>query len=193
MRAMGLAAGITLATLAGGLGAVAEPQSYAIDPDHTLVTFQVEHLGFSTTTGWFGDTTGTIVFDPDDPAASSVDVEIAVRSVGTNNAERDGWIASDAVLDAEAAPVIAFNSTGIEVTDDDTGRITGDLSMAGTTRPVTLDVTFNRIGENPLTKMQTVGFTATGSLERSDFGADGFVGPLGDTVSFRVDVEAIAQ
>ena len=173
--------------------ALAAPQTYAIDPDHTLVSFRVDRLGFSETTGWFGETSGEIVFDPEAPEASSVRVSIPVGSVDTNLEARDAWVAGDDVLKAAAQPEITFVSTGIEVTGENAARITGDLSMAGATREVVLDTTFNKMGENPISKAQTIGFTATGSLMRSEFGADGFLGPIGDEVAFQVDVEAIAR
>lgn len=169
--------------------AVAE--DYVIDPEHTLVAFQVDHLGFSTSLGWFGDVSGTISYNADDVAASSVSASIATASVNTNHDHRDGWIKSDKVLNAAANPAITFTSTGIEQTSDSTGKIMGELTMNGQTLPVTLDATFRAQGENPINKKQTLGVSATATLKRSDWGVDAFVGALGDEVSVQIELEAI--
>ena len=173
------------------LSSAAIADEYTIDPNHTLVSFKLNHLGFSTTIGWFGDVTGTIDYKADNVTASSVTATLAVASVNTNHAERDGWIKSDKVLNAAANPSITFKSTGIEKTSDTTGKITGDLTMNGQTVPVTLDATFNNLGENPLTKKQTLGISATGMLTRSKWGVGAFVGPLGDELSIEIELEAV--
>ena len=166
-------------------------EKYAIDPAHTLVAFQIDHLGFSTSLGWFGDVTGTISYDAADVTASTVSATIATASVNTNHDHRDGWIQSDQVLNAAANPAITFTSTGIERTSDTTGKIMGDLTMNRQTLPVTLDATFRNLGENPINKMQTLGVSATAVLKRSDWGVTAFVGPLGDEVSVQIELEAI--
>lgn len=171
-------------------GAV-QADEYVIDPAHTLVNFQLNHLGFSTTIGWFGDVSGTIDYNADDIAASSVTATLAVSSVNTNHDERDVWIKSDKVLNEAANPSITFTSTGIEKSSDTTGTITGDLTMNGQTLPVTLDATFNGAGENPLSKQQTLGVSATGVLTRSEWGVSAFAGPLGDEVSIQIELEAV--
>lgn len=164
---------------------------YTIDPEHTLVLFKVNHVGFSTSLGWFGDISGTISYNPDDVAASSVTASIATASVNTNHDHRDGWIKSDQVLNAEANPAITFISTGVEQTSDTTGKIMGNLTMNGQTLPVTLDAQFRKLGENPINKKQTLGVSAVATLKRSEWGVNAFVGPLGDDVSIEIELEAI--
>lgn len=170
---------------------IAKAESYTIDPTHTLVAFQLNHLGFSTTLGWFGEVTGTIDYNADEVTASSVSASIATASVNTNHGERDGWIKSDQVLNAEANPAITFTSTNIEQTSDTTGKIMGDLTMNGQTLPVTLDATFRKQGESPVNKKQTLGVSATATLTRSEWGVSAFAGPLGDEVTIQIEIEAI--
>lgn len=179
------------AALGLSLTGTVDAEEYTIDPAHTLVSFQLNHLGFSKTIGWFGDVTGTIDYQADDITASSVSATLAVGSVNTNHDERDGWIKSDKVLNVAANPSITFTSTGIVRTSDTTGTITGELTMNGQTLPVTLDATFNGAGENPISKQQTLGVSATGTLIRSDWGVSAFAGPLGDAVSIQIELEAV--
>ncbi|MEL6236844.1 MAG: YceI family protein [Pseudomonadota bacterium] len=164
---------------------------YMIDPAHTLVTFQLDHLGFAKSIGWFGEVTGTISYVADDVTASSVTASIATASVNTNHDERDGWIKSNNVLNAAVNPAITFASTGIEQTSERTGTITGELTMNGQTLPVTLEATFNALGTNPISNKETLGISATAVLTRSAWGVTAFVGALGDQVSVQIELEAI--
>lgn len=173
------------------MSSTVQAEEYVIDSAHTLVSFQLSHLGFSTTIGWFGEVSGKIDFNAGDIAASSVMATLAVTSVNTNHGERDGWIKSDKVLNAAANPSITFTSTGIEKSSDTTGIITGELTMNGQTLPVTLAATFNGARENPISKKQTLGVSATGVLTRSDWGVSAFAGPLGDEVSIQIELEAV--
>ncbi|MEP3456397.1 YceI family protein [Tateyamaria sp.] len=164
---------------------------YVIDSGHTLVVFELNHLGFSKTIGWMGDVSGTISYDADDIAKSAVSVIMAVSAVNTNHPERDGWIKSDKALNVAANPEITFTSTGIEVSTETTGKITGDLTMNGVSKPVVLDAVFNGAGSNPLTKKDTIGVSATTSIMRSDWGVTAFVGPLGDEIAIQIELEAV--
>lgn len=165
-------------------------ETYTIDPRHTLVAFSVDRLGFSQTLGWFRDVQGEVTFDAQAPESSSVNIVIETGSLDTNLADRDSWLRSDKMLNAEQHPKITFVSQAIEVVGENTGKVTGDLTLNGVTKPITLDVTFNKEGMNPIDKVETVGFSATGSLTRSEFGVMGFLGPLGDEVSIQIQLEA---
>ncbi|MEH6521542.1 YceI family protein [Sulfitobacter sp.] len=125
---------------------------YVVDSAHTLVTFELNHLGFSKSIGWMGDVSGTISYNAADMEKSDVSVSLAVAAVNTNHAERDGWIKSDKVLNVAASPVITFASTGIEVLSEMLGKIMGDLTINGVTKHVALDAVFNGAGANPLSK-----------------------------------------
>lgn len=186
------AAGILIAGVSGSLGSIASaaPVAYTIDAAHSSVVFKLNHVGFSKTVGFFKDINGKIMFDAENPAASSVSADIKSGSVDTNSEKRDAWIKSEKVLDEAAFPTFKFTSTSITQTGDNTAQITGDLSMHGVTLPVVLDAVLNKSGTNPIAKRETIGFSATASLKRSDFGVSAFVGPLGDEVTIEIEIEA---
>ncbi|MEM9754853.1 MAG: YceI family protein [Pseudomonadota bacterium] len=171
---------------------VAQAETYTIDPTHTTVLFTVEHFGFANAFGFFREVTGEVVFDPEAPEASSVSVLIPSASVDTNHPHRDGWVTGENMLNVAVNPEITFTSTAIEVTGENTGTLTGDLTISGVTQPVVLDVTFNQLAPNPITETPTVGFSATGTLLRSEFGLSAFVGPIADEVNVMIEVEAVA-
>lgn len=187
----GLAALVVAAGLATPFAATAEPVRYVIDHEHAMVSFLVDRLGFSRQLGFFSETSGEIVFDAENPANSSVVAVMQTGSVVTNLAPRDEWLRGEAMLDAANHPEITFRSTGIEVTGENTGLITGDITIRGETRPVVLDAVFNRAGTNPINQKETIGFSATTRLARSDFGVSAFLGPIGDTLDIRIDIEGI--
>jgi polyisoprenoid-binding protein YceI len=174
---------------------------YVVDSAHTLVTFELNHLGFSKSIGWMGDVSGTISYNAADMEKSSynaadmeksdVSVSLAVAAVNTNHAERDGWIKSDKVLNVAASPVITFASTGIEVLSVMSGKIMGDLTINGVTKHVALDTVFNGASANPLSKKETIGVSATTTILRSEWGVAAFVGSLGDEVSIQIELEAV--
>lgn len=186
LATLGLAAFCALST-----PAFAAPVKYVLDREHVWITFRVAHLGFAQAVGTFSNTTGEVVFDIDQPAASSVRARIDLNTVHTALPERDKWLLSEKALNAAKSPFAIFESTKVEVTGKNTGTITGNLTLNGVTRPVTFQTTFNRIGVNPLIKKEVIGFSATGSFKRSDFDFKAFLGPLGDEVNFAIELEAI--
>lgn len=169
----------------------AAPVKYNIDKLHAWVNFKLGHLGFAQTLGSMHSVTGAITFDKNKPEASSVSATIDVKSVHTGFDKRDAWVTSDKVMNAAKNPTITFVSKKIEVTGKATANIAGDLTMNGVTKPVVLATTFNKIGANPRTKKETLGFSATAKVKRSDFGVKAFVGPLGDMVNVTIELEAI--
>jgi len=166
--------------------AAVTPGAYVVEPAHTRVQFAVSHIGF---THYFGDFTGakgTLVLDPKDVAASKVDITLPVASVSTTNATLDGELRSAAWFDAATYPTIRFVSTKVVRTAPDKATITGELTLHGVTRPVELAATFNGSGVNPLDKNYTVGFDATATLKRSDFGVKTYLPMIGDETSVRI-------
>lgn len=160
--------------------------SYTIDPSHTRVQFTVSHMGF---TNWYGDfsgTNGTLRLDPRDIAASSVEIMIPVASVSTTNTILDGELKSADWFDAVHFPDIRFVSKTVTKTGASTADITGDLSFHGVTKPVVLAARFNGAGINPITKAYTVGFDATTTLQRSDFGVKNYVPLIGAEITIRI-------
>jgi polyisoprenoid-binding protein YceI len=156
--------------------------SYAVEPNHTRVMFAVNHLGFTTYYGNFTGVSGSLQLDPAKPETSQVSVSIPVASVTTTNAVLDAELKSPAWLNAAADPTIAFKSTKVVVTGANTADITGDLTLHGVTKPVTLAAKFNASGPNPMSHKVTVGFDATAHLTRSDFGVKTYVPMIGDQV-----------
>ncbi|MEM8637049.1 MAG: YceI family protein, partial [Pseudomonadota bacterium] len=123
------------------------------------------------------------------PAESSVNVTIAANSIDTGVDVFDGHMNSADWLDTETYPEITFVSTALEQSDAGTGTLTGDLTIKGVTKPVTLDVTLIGAGPHPLNQKETVGVEATGTVLRSDFGLGNFVPAVGDEVSILISGE----
>ncbi len=174
------------------LGAVstASAADYKIDPSHTHVLFLVNHLGFSNMIGLFGETTGTIGFDPATPAASKLKVDVKTGSLQTQFAPRDVDLKGADWFNVAEFPDMTFVGKTFTKKDDKSGQVTGDLTLLGVTKPVTLDVAFNKAGVRPTDKADTVGFSARGSLNRSDFGLKTFIPYIGDKVDLIIETEA---
>jgi polyisoprenoid-binding protein YceI len=156
--------------------------AYAVEPVHTRVLFSVSHMGFTTWYGEFTNVSGKLDLDPKAPQKSAVEIHIPANTVSTTNAKLDGELKGEQWFDAAQFPDIAFKSDKLVVTGKGTARLTGDLTFHGVTKPVTLAVKFNDAGVNPLDKKYTVGFNATGSILRSDFGVKTYIPLIGDEV-----------
>jgi polyisoprenoid-binding protein YceI len=142
--------------------------AWVVDGAHSSLEFSVKHMVFATAKGRFGEFAGTINFDPENIEASSVDVEIDVTSVSTNQAQRDAHLHSADFFDVEKFPVAIFKSTSVTGTPDNL-KVTGDLTIRDVTRPVTLNAEFLGQGVNPFG--QTVAaFSATTRINRTEFG-----------------------
>lgn len=166
--------------------------TYKADSAHTMVVWEVDHLGFSDYTGIFGDVTGTLVLDPANPAASKVDVTIPVAKVTTASKGLTGHLLRAGKGDKKpdffgAKPAAArFVSTNVVLGEGgDEAQVTGNFTLNGVTKPVTLDVEFHGAGASPMSKTETVGFEAEATIKRSDFGI-GFGVPM---VSDEVELE----
>lgn len=160
--------------------------TYAVESTHTRVQFSVFHMGF---TDWYGDFTGvsgSLSLDPKNVAASTLDITIPAASVLTTNATLDGELKAADWFDVAQFPTIRFVSTKVVQTAPGKANITGDLTFHGVTKPVTLAATFNGAGPNPMSKVYTVGFNATATLKRSDFGVSKYVGMVGDETTLRI-------
>ncbi|MFU8776830.1 MAG: YceI family protein [Roseovarius sp.] len=172
-------------------GAVAAPEKYELDASHSQVVFSYNHLGFSTTTGMFSGFAGEILFDAEDPAASSVNVSMPVMSMFTGWEKREEHFMSEDFFGASEGDMITFTSTGIEVTGDTTAKITGDLTMNGVTKSVVLDARLNQKADaHPMNNKPWLGFDATTTLLRSDFGVDKFTPFVSDEVEVQISLEA---
>ena len=173
--------------------ALAEPVPYMLDSSHSQIIFSYDHLGFSTTYGMFSGFEGEIMFDQENPENSSVSVSMPVTMMFTGWEKRDEHFMSADFFDAaatEETEMVTFTSTSIEVTGEDTANITGDLTLNGITKPVTLAASLNKTGEHPMQNKEWAGFDATTTLLRSDFGVDRAVPFVGDEVNVLISVEA---
>lgn len=172
-------------------GALAAPQEYTFDPSHSQVLFSYNHLGFSTTYGMFSGFDGTIMFDAEDPAASTVSVSMPLMSMMTGWEKRFEHFMTEDFFGATEGDMVTFTSTGIKVTGDNTAKITGDLSMNGMTKSVTLDAILNQnLEAHPMNGKPWMGFDATTTLLRSDFGVDKFAPYVSDEIDVKISIEA---
>ena len=141
---------------------------YKLDPTHTSVLWSLSHTGLSQYTARFDDITGALDFDPNAPENSRVEIVIDPMSVNTGLPEFDKTIAMDGkYLDAEKFPDIRFTSTSIRLTDKNSGLVTGDLTLRGVTKSVTLETRFNGVGKSFGHAGETIGFSATGAFNLS--------------------------
>lgn len=171
--------------------AQAETVTYVLDASHSQIVFSYNHLGFSTTTGMFSGFEGTIELDAADPAASSVSVSFPVESLISGWPARQAHFLSGDFFGADVSPLVTFTSTSIEVTGENTGLITGDLTMNGITKPVVLDATMNQMANHPMANLPWAGFDATATLLRSDFDMGQFAPFVGDEVAINISIEAM--
>jgi polyisoprenoid-binding protein YceI len=142
--------------------------TWTIDPSHTTVEFVAKHMMITTVKGRFAELTGTIVADETDIGDSSVEVALQAASLGTHNEQRDAHLRSPDFLDVENYPEVTFKSTGISGTKE-SFEVTGDLTIRGVTRPITLDATFEGEGKDPWGGTRA-SFSAKGKFDRRDFG-----------------------
>lgn len=159
---------------------------FTLEPTHTQVLFNVSHLGLSTWYGDFRGASGSLTLDPAKPAASSVQISIPTDSVNTINDTLNKELKSDAWLDAGKYPKITFVSTKVTPTGAGKADVTGNLTLHGVTKPVTLKVSFLAAGANAMNKKYTVGFEATGKFKRSDFGVKTYLPMIGDDVGVTI-------
>lgn len=178
------------------LAAAAEMASYKIDREHAVVAFLVDHLGYAKALGRFADIQGQFDYDPEAKELGKVEVTLGAASVQSDNDARDGHVRGKDFLHVDDHPAITFTADGGTATSDTTGTVTGTLTLRGVSQPVTLDVTLNKVANYPFAhKAETVGFSARGSILRSDFGMDYAVanGFVGDEVQILIEVEANRQ
>ncbi|MDR2872515.1 MAG: YceI family protein [Xanthomonadaceae bacterium] len=183
--------------IAGAIGfavvsASAEPVSYTIDPTHTDVLAQWSHFGFSNPSAHFGQVEGTLIYDADDAAASSVEVTIPMASLNSFVPKLDEHMKGVRFFDVAKFPNATFKSTQVEALGGGRLKVTGDLTLKGVTHPVTLDAVLNGIGEHAMHKRQAIGFDATAEIQRSDFGITEFIPAVSDAVRLRITTEALA-
>ena len=162
---------------------------YNIDPGHTYVSFAVNHLGFSTMRGKFDRQSGSMQFDPGAKKASVI-IEIDATSIDTGHDKRDAHLQSPDFLNAVENPTITFKSTAVTWNGSVLASVSGDLTILGVSKPVTLTVTSMKCGPHPFSKKETCGFDASGSVKRSDYGVNYGMPAIGEILDLQIEVEA---
>lgn len=160
--------------------------TYQVDPAHTQVTWQVNHLGFSLLEGQFGASTGSITIDPKQPAATKVDVTFQVDQLTATSSGFVNHLKSPDFFNVAEFPTARFVSTAVTPKGANAATMTGNLTIKGVTKPVTLDVSFIGAGNNPMSKKLNFGFTGRGTIKRSDFGLGMAVPAVSDEVRLTV-------
>lgn len=184
-----LAAALFLAFAMPGT-ARAAVETYTLEKPHTQIMFFVDHQGFSKSQGKFLDYEGTIQFDRENPANSSANVTIKTASIFMGTDAWDAHLKNEDFFNVEKYPEMIFKSTGVNVTGENTAQIAGDLTILGVSKPVTLDVVFNKAGPRPMGDKYSAGFSATTKIKRSDYGMNYGIPIVGDDVEIRIEVEA---
>jgi polyisoprenoid-binding protein YceI len=181
------------AVFAADSAKVAVAEKYDIDASHSGVIFGWNHFGFSNPSARFDKIEGSLLLDKADLTKSSISVTLQLEGLDTGVAKLDAALKSPDFLDATRYPTITFKSTKVEKTGENGLRITGDLTVHGVTKPVTLDARVNKIGifEIPgVIKAPAAGFDATTVIRRSDFGVTKYVPAVSDEIAVRITLDA---
>jgi len=164
---------------------------YELDPHHWNISFDVDHLGFARFVMRFNSAAASLDFVPEAPEKSHVMATIKAASLDSNDKELDALVTGPELFDAATHPDIIFESTALVRTSSAQGAMTGNLTIKGETHSVTLNVIFNGGAPNPLTGDHTLGFSATGSFDRSDWGLGKWYPAVGKEVRIRIEAEFV--
>ena len=170
--------------------ALAAPETFNIDPAHTLPRFEYNHMGFSQQLSRFDKLTGTITLDRV-AKTGSIDVTIDAKSVNTGSSQFNEHIQGKDFLDTADFPTISYKSTAVKFNGDAVASVEGNLTIKGLTKPVTLTVQSFKCMPHPMLKKEACGATATTVIKRSDFGAGAYAPLVGDEVTLTLPIEAI--
>jgi len=176
--------------------AKAEPAEFVLDPTHTYITFFVSHIGYSDMAGMFLESSGSFSYDEDTQELKNATVTVKTDSVFTNHEKRDEHLRNADFLNTSEFPEMTFVATAAEKLSETEGKLTGDLTLLGVTKPITLDVKMNKAGNYPFGDGHyAVGIDATGTFKRSEFGmsygVDGNI--VGDDIKLVLGIEGIRQ
>ena len=173
------------------VSAPAYADHYEFDKAHTHIVFYVNHLGFSDMLGQFTSYDGTFQFDQKKPETSAIDVTLKPDGIRTTSELLDHVLQGENFFNTSQYPDIRFVSTSIKVTSANTGDVTGNLTMLGTTKPITLHVRFNKADYQPVTNLYIAGFNAQTTLKRADFGMSYGIPMVGDDVRVEISTEGV--
>jgi polyisoprenoid-binding protein YceI len=200
LKTAGLSAILALATLPALAQQVStkDPKAvkagtYKVEPYHSQVGFTLSHFGFTDFSGFFSGASGTLQLDPAKLSATKLEITMPVQSVLTTVPALDAELKGDKWFDAGKYPNATFVSTKVAPTGKDTATITGDLTLHGVTKPITLKAHLVGSGTNPLDNSVTVGFEATGTIKRGDFGVKQYLPLVGDDVALKISGAFVLQ
>jgi len=182
---------LALALMGAFLFSANAADTFKVDPVHSFVLFSVQHLGIANTYGRFNDVSGMVVFDRDNPAKSSVELSIQVESLDTHNAIRERSLKSPDFFDVKQFPTMTFKSTKVEGSGD-LLKVSGDLTIRGVTKPVTVDFKKGGEGKGVFGEMRGGGETRF-TIKRSDFGMTFERGEVGDEVTIILSLEGVKK
>ena len=165
--------------------------TYELENTHGYITFSYSHLGFSTPHVGFNSFDVSLEANSEDPTQSQVSVTIDAASIDSRVAEFDEHLVGPDYFDVANHPDITFTSTGMVATGENTFDVTGDLTVKGVTKPVTLAATINKAADHPMRGVPTIGLSATGTVSRTELGLGKFVPAVGDEVTLFITVELI--
>ena len=180
---------IASALAVASVSAVAAGVTYKLDPGHTNVIASWSHFGFSNPSANFGQVSGTLSYDSAAPEKSSVEVNLPLSGLDTFVPALDEHLKKADFFDAAKFPAATFKSTNVEVVGNGTFKVTGLLTIKGVSKSVTLDVRLNNAGVHPMTKQEAIGFDATATIKRSDFGMGMYAPAVSDEISLRITTE----
>lgn len=185
--------GLLLLWLLGMVHAQADGARYTFDPVHSRIQFTVDHLGYSRSTGWFPRWAGEIWFDPDQPAATRVQVRIDTAAVEFGHAAWNRRMRGRSYFDVQRFPLAIFESTRVEVLADALGVLHGELELLGVRLPLAIPYTLNRHAVHRYTGRTTLGVSAVFTLQRSAWGMDTALRDVGDEVRVTLEIEAVRE
>ena len=183
---------LLIIALAGSASALAAPETYVVDGNHTFARFSYSHFGYSTQLSRFNKTTGKVVFDKA-AKTGSVDIVIDAKSVDTGSAVFDGHIQGEDFLDTAKYPTATFKSSKVVFEGDKPAAVEGTLTLKGVAKPVTLTVTSFQAMPHPMFKKDAIGANAYTVVKRSDFNAGKYAPYVGDEVRIDVAIEAMTE
>ncbi len=168
----------------------ANAESYKLDPHHSAVLWTASHFGFSNPTGKFAEIEGNLNLDEKNPSKSEVNVTIKTANLVTGYINFDNHLKGEDFFNIEKFPTATFVSKKVVITGKNTAKVSGNLTLVGVTKPVTLDVKLNKIDINPIVQKRTAGFSATTVIKRSDFGINYAVPAISDNIKLVIEAEA---
>ena len=196
MKRQGVVPTISILMILGLLAVFSFPaaatETYQVDPVHSSVIFRIKHLGIAYVYGRINNLSGTLKIDEGTPAGSVVEIYAKAKNVDTFNSERDNHLRSPDFFHSKKFPIVSFKSTSFTKTSNDMYEVTGDLTLLGVTRPLTVKVQRTGAGEDPWGGFR-IGFETTFTIKRSDFGMNFMMGGIGDEVRIILSIEGIRQ